>query len=262
MKRYHLAILLTFALTWAGCDSAGEDTPGPAPEPLSAEAFTLQADLFNTGTGKTAGQKAHFTAAALRVWPVSAILVANLVVPVAVTGAAVQTAPVFEDGHWTWTNTTTIDRKNYTFTLQATPVASGIDWSMFITAESSQTGPAYDHFELYTAHTTLTGESGTWHLFYPLEGERIPVLDAEFDLGGTEKVFTFSIPPGQEHAGDSVRYESTGDDRRFLWQQVAEALSHDVAWNALTRAGSIVATNYNGGDKACWDENLEDADCP
>ena len=108
------------------------------------------------------------------------------------------------------------------FTLTATPGLDGFDGCMVVSAEASQAGPAYDNFELYTIHTSLTGEMGS----------------------------------------DSVRYEKEGDTRRFLWQQVVEALNHDVAWDVATRAGSIVGTNYNGGEIACWDADPEDAACP
>ena len=71
-----------------------------------------------------------------------------------------------------------------------------------------------------------------------------------------------SVPASAErHAGDSVRYEAENAQRVFLWTQATEGQEHLVIWNAVTRAGSITATNYNDGQKACWNENLDHDDC-
>ena len=146
------------------------------------------------------------------------------------------------------------------FTLTATPGLDGFDGCMVVSAEASQAGPAYDNFELYTIHTSLTGEMGSRQPCYRINGACAIVLGADFDFEGTSRVITF--PGGLDHGGDSVQYEKEGDTRRFLWQQVVEALNHDVAWDVATRAGSIVGTNYNGGEIACWDADPEDAACP
>lgn len=264
MKKMSRPVTMGLALTLmilSGCDSTSTKQEEMAPPPIPADVFVLQTSLFQPGTAKTA-TRVHYLAAALRVWPVSLILSVNLVVPTAVTAAALGAQPVFEDGAWKWTATTTSEGSTFTFTLTARPSLSGFDWSMRISSDGSGTGPAFDNFELYTAHTALTGTTGDWQLFYPIEGIRTNVLNADFDFSGDTDVTTFSLPKTlPEHGGDSVRYEVNGNDRRFFWQQIAESLDHDVNWDAVTRAGAIVATNYNGGDMGCWDAQLDDVAC-
>lgn len=248
------------SLAVAGCDStsAGEDAP---PTPPPTEAFSLQTDLFQTDANKTT-TRTNFSAAALRVWPVSVIISANLIVPVAVTAAALQDEPEVVDGTWVWSTTTNVDGQLVEFTLAGRPDGEQVDWSMRITTSEPVLGQVYDDFELYTAQTNFDGQEGAWQLFYRIDGERRNVLNADFEvLADDTKELTYSIPEAQPNGGDSVLYATQGDDRRFLWQQVTESLDHDVEWDAVTRVGSISATNYNDGQRSCWDANLDDVAC-
>jgi hypothetical protein len=90
------------------------------------------------------------------------------------------------------------------------------------------------------------------------------VLDAEYNYAGdASHEVRFHVPEtADEHGGDYVLYVKDNDLRRFLWQQAAEGIDHDVRWNEVTKTGSIEATNFNGGAEACWDETFEDVDCP
>ncbi len=261
LKRLATIGLALALIILSGCDSTTTKPEETAPRPIPADVFMLQTSIFQPGTAKTA-TRVHYVAAALRVGPVSLILSANLIVPTAVTAAALSAQPVFEGGAWKWTATTESEGTTYSFTLTARPSLSGFDWSMHISSDGNGAGPAFDNFELYTAHTALPSTSGDWQLFYPINDVRTNVLNAEFDVGGATDVITFSLPVTlPEHGGDSVRYEVNGNDRRFFWQQVAESLDHDVNWDAATRAGNIEATNYNGGVMGCWDAQLDDAAC-
>lgn len=257
----------------AGCDSATEEEGAP-PGVLPPDAFSLQTDLFQAQGGAAdaaalqaspaAATKAHFTAAALRVWPVSVILSVHLLVPVTVTAAALQATPVFDDGAWVWATTTPVDGKTVQFTLTGRPLGLSVDWSMRITTSDPMLGQVYDDFELYTAQTTVDGREGDWQLYYRIGGERRNVLNAEFRIAADEtKELTYRIPEtAEQHGGDSALYATQDTDRRFLWQQVAEGLDHDVTWDAATQAGSITATNYNDGEPGCWDANRDDVPCP
>ena len=257
--RYSFFIAL-LGLFLAGCDTT-EDPEAPPPL-IPAEAFSLQTNLFSQDdSGKTSAGP-HFTAAALRVWPVSVIVSANLIVPVAVTVGALQDNQPERNGTtWTWTSTTVADGREVTFTLEGTVRPASILWSMRVSFSDGQ--QTLDDFELYIAVTDLASQTGTWQLFYQIDGQRREVLDAEFFIPGVSgKTITYSIPlSADRNAGDSVRYEVNGDERVFNWNQVEEGFDHLVTWNAATRTGSITATNYNNGDKVCWGEDLENAAC-
>ncbi len=248
----------------SGCDSQGDNGDnGTPPSLISEDAFALQVDLFQPGASKQIATKANFTAAVLRVWPVSVIISANLIVPVAVTVAALQDTPEFTDGAWRWETSVPVEDATVEFELSATPSGSNVDWSMKISAENPVLGQVYDAFELYTARTTVGEQLGTWKLYYKVGGVRTNVLDAGFAVTDDDtKSITYSIPvSAAENGGDSVLYETDGDARHFLWQQVDLGRDHDVEWNAVTNEGSITATNYSGGVKSCWDANFDDRAC-
>lgn len=259
-RRYALCFCV-FALVLAGCDSASDDDDATPPALIPAEAFSLQTDLFRQdGIPKTA-VGLHFAAAALRVWPVSLIVGANLIIPVAVTGAALQADPERNGNTWTWASTTVVNGQDVTFALAATVQGAAVRWSARVSLSDGQ--QTLDDFELYTALTDLASQTGSWQLYYRIDGERRNVLNADFSVSGEmESTITYSIPASAErNAGDAVRYEVEGAERVFFWTQVDEGQDHLVTWDAATRTGSITATNYNDGQKACWDENLDDDAC-
>jgi len=245
----------------AGCDSnAAEDE---APEVIPSEIFTLPVDLFDQTLSKSAQPGANFTAAALRVWPVSLIITANLVIPSLTTLQALQTEPVFQDGAWQWDSSVTANGQTVQFNLSAVRENGGTEWSMRITSTDLQGNTVLDDFELFTAQTSENGDVGSWQLFYLLNDATQNVLNASYVRDSeTEKSIVFSIPETAVlGAGDSVEYEENGDERTFIWQQIAESITHTIIWNAVTLEGSITATNFNGGDEGCWDAALNDVAC-
>ena len=261
--------LVLFAITLTGCDSTGTNTADDPPT-LPPDAFELNTDLFNNHNPGSAsvtktGEYAHFTNAAFRVWPVSLLVKANLLIPSAVTATALQTDPVIEEGTWVWEATADTLNQDVSFRLEGTPDGDSVFWSMSVTAPNPEQGQALDNFELYTAQTALDGSSGSWSLYYNLDGERTRVLDADFTVtSDTEKEVTFSVPATAENnAGDSVRYAVDGTQRTFEWTRVDDTGNTIVVvtWDAETKAGSIVAPNYNSGEVACWDGSFQNVAC-
>lgn len=259
------ALLAITAFAWlslAGCDSQEDNTTPP--DLFPAAAFTLQTDLFSQGLAPKDAAGINFTAAALRVWPVSILLAANLVIPSALTTSALQVDPTQEDGTWVWVASAAVGAATASYTLSGTRRDGGTDWSMRVTMTGAGVQEPLNDFELFSARTTDNGASGSWDLFYPIEGTSTNVLSADYAVASaTEKSITFNIPAtAEENAGDSVEYAENGDTRTFDWQQVGASLQHVVRWNALDQSGSIAATNFNNGAEACWDANLDDTACP
>lgn len=252
-------LLLTFAFL-TGCDSSAVEE-SDAPPVVPPEAFSIHTELFAGTASKAAG--AHFVNAALRVWPASAVLGAHLIIPAAVTSAAVSAGdPALENGAFIWTSTAQADQNDLSFSLSGKPEGSYINWTMRVQWTNPDTDQS-EEFTLFTARTDPNSKSGTWSLYYPHEGTPTNVLNAEYAITSeTEKEIEFSIPEGIEtHAGSIVRYTQEGDERTFYWYQSDEDQTHTVSWSQETKAGSIISTSYNGGDKACWGASLEDTAC-
>ncbi|MFK7846746.1 MAG: hypothetical protein AB8G77_15705 [Rhodothermales bacterium] len=274
---YFFIAAFTF-IAISGCDSTNSDDE--APEVIPSEVFLLPVDLFNQAASQSAAEPVaaqpvtesasqssmpgvNFTSAALRVWPVSLLISANLIIPSVTTIQALDATPVFEDGAWIWTSAADNNGQTIEFNLSATRNGNATNWSMKISSTGGLQGQELSDFELFTAETSEDGEIGSWQLFYFINGASQNVLNATYaNTSATEKAITFSIPESAgQGAGDSVEYRENGDERSFIWEQVAESISHNITWNAMTTVGSISATNFNGGSMGCWDEGLEDVAC-
>ncbi len=258
--RYLFIVAFSF-ITLTGCDSnSPEDSP---PDLIPGEVFSLPVDLFSQSAGKAEQPSVNFTAAALRVWPVSLIISANLIIPSLTTLQALNAEPVFQDGVWQWTSSVQSGQQSVQFQLTADRIAGGTNWSMKISA-TDFSGQELTDFELFTGHTSNNGETGSWQLFYPLNDLSDNVLNAAYTFESpTQKSIVFSIPETSSlgAGGDSIDYVENGEDRTFIWLQGAENITHTIIWNSMTHVGSITATNFNGGVMGCWDATLDDIDC-
>ena len=264
-KGLFIAACVVFALLIAGCDSqSNDDDDGEQPPLLLPAIFSVETDLFDPGSLKGGSSKLNFLTAVFRVWPVSIVLSSYMIIPVAVTAAALNDTPEFVNGAWEWTTTVPVEQSTMTFTLSGRPSGTTINWSMEISGSDPITGVNYSSFELFTAHTTVGDQSGSWKLYYEVEGVRTNVLNASFDIiDADSKFITYTVPiaiPGS--GGDSILYDVDANSRQFFWQQFDPAEFHDIRWNSVTQEGSIVSTTFNNGAKGCWDTNQDDVPCP
>ncbi|PAP78523.1 hypothetical protein [Rubrivirga marina] len=246
-----LTFLAAVGLALTGCDASDAETDTPAPPAVAA--FVLDTDAFPSDGARVASG-AHFINAAARVGIVSTVVGLHLVLPGAATEAVTADSPTVTAGVWMWEATTAVNGTPIDLALEGTPEGSSIDWRLVVT------GPEGDPFTYYTATTGLDGETGTWRLFAPdADG---PVLTASFDVRDLDdRELTFRVPAGRDHGGSSVRYATDGDERTFDWTDQPTGDRALIVWDDATRAGSITADTYYGGDRACWDEDLDDVAC-
>ena len=252
MTRPALALLLAGALV--GCDASGPDAAAP-PAVIAPAAFSVDLDAFpDRAAGVTAGASsvgANYRTSAARVGIVSAIVGASLALPERATRAATRVEPVVTDGAFLWDTNVDVFGRDVEVRLTGDPNGDAVDWRLTTALEGDE------RFTYYTAETTADGRTGTWRLFNPDEDG--PVLAASFDADDTPEI-TFSVPEGNERAGARVRYQADGDELTFDLV-TADGDRALVVWDRETGAGSIVADDYNGGERACWDADLDDTDC-
>ena len=250
------ALLALGALAVAGCDSA--DTQDGPPTPISAAAFEVNADRFPDDNARAqASAGANYANAAARVSVVSTVVGLQVALPIAATEAVTRDTPEVVDGVWTWETTEDIFGTPVALRLTADPDGSQIDWRLTSQRLGDQAG---DPFTYYTATTSTDGRTGSWRLFNPdVSGV---VLTADFDVRDRDdREVTFSVPSGRENAGTRVRYETQGSTQVFDLVRQPGGERSLVRWDLGDRAGSIEASAFNNGQRACWGPGLRDVAC-
>ena len=265
-----LASLALGTLALTGCDSGSsfDDTP---PEPISVAAFAVNDDEFPQDNARTAGLTAgeafvaasatagaNYAAAAGRVAVVTTLVGANLVIPKIATDAVTEATPVVTDGVWLWETTADVFGTPVELRLTADPDGSEIDWTL---TSQDLSDPANGVFTYYTATTSTDGETGTWRLFLPNQDG--VVLTADFDVRDlNDREVTFSVPAARgERGGSTVTYRTQGSTQTFDLTLQPGNDRATVRWDLQTRAGSIVADTFRGGERECWDSSLRNTSC-
>lgn len=260
MKTPARLLVAIAVLALAACDTANTDPTDEAPAPLPAAAFSFDADLNQSSSARSAAGL-HFFTAATRVGIVSFAIKANLVLPAVMTGAATSVDPVVEDGTWIWSSTRPVDGTDATFRLEGTPSGSSIDWQLRVTTASPATGDELDDFVLYTATTSLDGKTGSWRLYYRIEGQRTEVVRADYDITDDANELTFTAVNESDIQGSTVLYRTEGDTNTFDWVKEPGSVRTLVEWSESTGVGFVEADDYNGGARACWNTSFDDAAC-
>lgn len=252
-------LALVLLLLLAGCDSASVDESEP-PSTISPAVFEVHA--FEASASKSSAGE-NLKAALTRYVPVSITLgVQYLLIPALVTEFVTEVDPVSLDGAWVWETEKQTEQGTFSARLTGRPNESSVDWMMEVSGNNPHTGRLED-FVLYTARTQAEGRSGTWDLFFPIDGEPVNILDAEFVIENpVEKQITFVVPEtAPRYAGYEVRYEREDNDRLFYWYQPDVDEEHILIWNPVSGVGSIQSTNYKDGARYCWNAAGEDVEC-
>lgn len=247
-------------LALAACDSTGTTNSDTPPDLIPAAAFSFDANMGQSSAARSAAGLNHF-AAATRVGIVSLAIGANLVLPAAMTDAATSVQPIVSDGTWVWSSTRAVNGTDATFRLEGTPSGSSIDWQLRVTTADPATGDALDDFVLYTAETSLDGKTGSWRLYYRIEGQRTEVLRADYDVSDTVRELEFTAVNESEIQGSTVLYRTEGDTNTFDWNKQPGSVRTLVEWSETSGAGFIEADDFNGGARACWNASKDNVAC-
>ena len=262
---------MTLALTvplgiLAACNNSSESNPAEAPTLPSANSmradFSLfdQAPVSNTAAATIGGS--NFLAAAFSVTVANAVTTLVMAVPVATFAAATSQDPVFEDGAFHWRYSTVVNGQPFAANLSAQGSGSNSLWEMRISA--SGTNPPLDDFVYYSGSAALSGESGTWHIFdagQPSANRELLRIDWTHANATNWSVVFNNVTTGTPDNGDRLTYDVNGDARSVTFLDASAATTTTVEWNAATHIGSIRAPGFNAGMKACWDAQLQNANC-
>ena len=250
-------VLIGILLAATGCDS---DTGDEVPTVVPAEAFTLRTDLFSA---VPAGAGNHFQAAAERLQPASDGFREYLDLARDIAISTQQMAPSRDGDDFVWKATTESRGQSVDFELVATLASTDVvDWFLNVTTQDGE--PALDDFEIVRARTLTNGTLGEWNHFAMVNGVRTLIFRGQYGAVGFDRFVGVSAEDTVDLAiaGDSLEYsEFTGDVREFLWFDGDRENWLVVQWRASTKAGWLLATDYNEQMPACWDSSLADVDC-
>jgi hypothetical protein len=205
----------------------------------------------------------NFLTAAVSVTVARAATIVVMAIPVATFAAAASNTPVFEDGAFHWRYSTQVAGQAFEADLSGRGEGTESIWEMRITAPAAI--PPLDGFLWYSGRAALSRENGEWHVFdaqQPSSGTEILDIDWANPAEDAWALTFTNVNPAAATVGDRLAYEVDGDLRAVRYFDASEAAEIEVEWNAATQDGSIVAPNYNGGERACWDTDFEDVSCP
>ena len=265
MRLVSLGLALVFVV--ASCKAEDEAQEGPQLPP--PESMTLDLSPFTgTASKEGAGPKSNFNNAALRVGVLNLFVRASLLPPAAVLRAALTVRPIFEDGKWIWEFDHSHGGASYAAVLTAwfdnsEREGDSLELAMAITCPTCKI-PTTD-FTWYTGHFEIGGGRGTWQFFHPgIEQDDQTFVTIDYtvtDLTHRAITATNNRADGHEDAADVIAYALDGDRLQISFHDENEGLDYVAQASLATKAGWLEVPNYNDGEKACWDSELQNVDC-
>jgi hypothetical protein len=260
------ALLGVFLVAGSGClddGGTGPDSPAdPSQPPALPSAERLQFDFgFFDETPSELERSAYdnFFNAYVRAAVAGAVTELLVAPPVAAFALALHTPPSpQDDGSWLWIYTWSDGTDDVQIRLRGRALGNDrVEWELRVT------NPAIGvEKELWFAGETWNDADAGWFVFTDFEEAGDPET-GRLDWGADSEGEFLKLTDLWSNPGDSLEYREKGSARGFTWTDAdASDLDWYVRWDAVTRAGSLRAPDYNGGEKACWDEDLRDTVCP
>jgi len=254
------AALLIGALLFAGCAEEAPTAPGTGGAPDLPDAAWLAFDTgFFEGEEKALdGSHAHFLNAAIRVAALSAITEIALAPPVAAFALAVHTVPSRQpDDSYLWVYTYVMGEEEVQVRLRGKDTGNGAEWALRVTALHLDP-PVADEL-WFEGETRRGGREGVLRFYdWNLPGKpKTGTLEWENERTYEDLRFT----DHEENPGDVLRFLADAAESRIDYHDDSEDADWFILWRETDGTGSLKVEEYNGGEKACWDEDQEDCAC-
>ena len=265
-----VSLLFSATLLVSSCETDPAD-PGSGAEPPLPPLSSMQVDLsFFAAAGASeapslvgSGVKLNYFNAGIRVLLINTATVVLMAVPVAVFGGALQNTARRRDSKWHWEYTVNHQGNTFSADLAGWVQGSQTMWEMFITAPGHN--PPLSDFLWYTGDAEIGNGSGTWHVFDALGGNpgvEVLLIDWTY-LSEDDATLTFTATkPGIPENGDQLTFRVNQQERSITYFDASSGTTGEIWWNAVTGEGWMDAPDYNGGQRACWDGEQEDRECP
>jgi hypothetical protein len=255
-----LLLLVGFALSSCSDNPASLNSDEPPALPPS-ESMDVDFTIFDGNQQTKTLANTNFTQAAFRALVMKAVVDLNLAIPRALLEAAAQAEAEFNDeGEWVWSYSHTSGEDSYEVRLVASRgEGDSVSWQFFVT--NSTLGVEDRLF--FTGITDAGGSQGTWTYYALQDEENEAVSSIEWSVDSEENVSLRLevISDRFNNQGDYIEYTFDGTVKNAIYYNAGEEQTTELNWNVETKAGYLIAPNYNNGEKACWDENFENVSC-
>jgi hypothetical protein len=266
------ASLTIFLLLLSACqqngssDNNASDSPPDLPPQYS---LSVNADFPQNNTTQAAGtvtiqSTGNYANAAANVLVGNAILVGNLLIPVAAFLESFNHFPTLRsDNTWVWSYAVRYAGVIYTAELHAQVDGDNVYWDMYVTKPGE-----YLDFNWFSGVSARDGSTGTWTLRKdPTDAKDYLYIEWTHDKSsdtGTAR-YTNVLEGGSEN-GSYIYYGTTTDQSYNAFYNIYSVSADNlvqIQWNRSSHAGRITnPAHYTDSDWHYWDENLQDIAAP
>lgn len=270
MLRTTLIGTLAVSALW-GCDrndsTAPDVTDAPPLPPVSSLRFDTSFFENQPRASQDERQTAfHWGQAVVHATYVNLLVAEALYTPWLAFGLAIHTVPSpQEDGSYLWVYTWVDEANDHEvqIRLRGEVVNAHVEWELRVSDDSAE--PAMSNFLWFFGESSLDGTDGFWVfndrnlLAMEMEVARIDWMH----VSETDESLVFTnTNPASEDNGDALTYRVDGTNASMEFEDADQpAVVWLIEWDRLSHVGSIQVPSYNDGDRACWDENLQDTEC-
>lgn len=203
----------------------------------------------------------YYIQAVYRAGSLEGIIEDNISRPKALLSAAEDTVAVLNDNQqWQWSYQTVVDSTEYQTRLVGERItANTVKWSLFVTDEEEE----LNNKLFFSGTATQDGESGSWtinSLSSSKNPEAVAELNWEFSAEAADQL-TVDILSENGAPESHIEYTSEMDTKTVKYLRAGDTDTTTTHWNVDTRAGYLITPEVNRGNKACWDETLENVSC-
>lgn len=154
-----------------------------------------------------------------------------------------------------------LDSMEYQSRIVAEQIAaSTVNWSVFLSSEQDD----LNNHLYYSGTTTDNVQEGVWNinsLANTADEEQAARLNWESEGEENMHLMLEILSSENGNRQDSLDYTINGPEKKIEYYDASNDQMTITQWNIESRAGYIIAPDVNDGEEACWDEDLQDANC-
>ena len=269
-----LALLALFVPALTGC---GKEPTAPIKVASNAPALPPTASMkfdfaFFNQKGAAQTYAAHpngVSSTAVASNAVVRVVYINLTVadvftpPIQALQAALSKDPVLgDDGWFMWTYVFNNAGHDVTLHLRGRVDGAVVTWRMQVT--DPQASPPMQDFLWFTGETRLQNDRGFWTFNDRRNGATVAVARIDWNnVSERDRSLTFrNVDNSSPDLDDSLEYRVADARVTVTFHDASAQQNADITWNESTGEGSLMVPDYNGGERACWDNAQQNRVCP